>query len=369
MRGLAAAPSIALALALAALAGAGAASASPGRALADPPAQLLVNPFNTTPGAAGAETEVELSLPESSALAVSSVTVYTPATYAVATGDPPGTAIGEATIGLAGTAARATANVLTFDPTPLATDPKAQACAPGTHAAAWSAVFSLSGQAFELTVFADPTSGDEAARGSYRLVYCLPSPSLPADQGGMPGGARIVDLDLDLRGVITNPAAAGQLVWRAIVTPYAAGTATAAPDQAFELRSLVFLPQILTAKATFDAAKGTVVVTGKLTGARVPRGAVNVHVVVGARADLADAHELGVARTKRDGSYALARKVARRKAAQRLVLVAFVNFYDAGCGQQPPPLVAGGCLDETIAPAPPHFGGVTIPRLPPKPPR
>jgi hypothetical protein len=340
-------------------------TAADGRTLADPPAQLLVVPFNTTPGAAGAETEVELSLPASSALAVQAVTVYVPADYAVAVGSPPGTAIGEATLKLAGSSEPATANVITVDPTPLATDPAAQACAPGPHVAAWSAVFALSGQSFPLTIFADPTSGEELARGSYKLVYCLPSPSIPVDQGGMPAGARVVDVDLDLRGVFTNPPAGGQLLWRAIVIPYAAGTGTAAPDQAFEVRSLVFLPQVLTAKASYNVKKGAVVVNGKLIAAHAPRGAVKVHIVVGAHADLSDARELGTAQTKRNGTFSLVKKVARKKAVQRLTLVAYVNPYDAGCGQ-PAALAVGGCLDETIAPAPPVVGTVTIPKLPRK---
>ena len=358
-------PAVAASIVVAALAVCASATAASSRTAADPPAQLLVNPFNTTPGASGAETEVEISLPGSSTLAVAAVTVYTPVGYTVAI-SPPGTAIGQATLSVAGSSTRSSANIIAVDPTPLTTDPKAQACAPGSHAAAWNAIFSIDGQALPLTIFVDPTGGDELARGSYKLVYCLPSPSVAVEQGGLPGGARISDLDLDLRGVLTNPVPASQLVWRALVTPYAIGTGTAAPDQAFEIRSLVFLPQVLTAKASFDSKKGTVVVTGKLIGAGAPRGAVRVHVIVGVRADLSDARELGVASTKSDGTYSVIKKVARKKAAQRLILIAFVNFYDAGCGQ-PPPLVTVGCLDQTIAPAPPHFGSVRVPKLPPKP--
>src|SRR5438105_7625860 len=175
------------ALALAAPAGGGSRGA--------PRAELFVDAFDTTPGAA-AETDVDLSLPASG---ISTVTEYLPVGYTLALARPPGTAIGEATIFSAGRRDPEAAALFTADPASFPADP----CAPGIHAAVWTASLDTS----PLTIFVDATSGDESPLGPYKLVYCL-----PADR-------RVVDVDLDLRVVLANPATAGVATWRAFVTP------------------------------------------------------------------------------------------------------------------------------------------------------
>ena len=85
------------------------------RSTADPPAELFVFPFDNTPGAA-AETDVDLSLPDSSSLAMASVTDYVPTGYAVETDSPPGTAIGDATIFVSGRLDPISAGLFTADP-------------------------------------------------------------------------------------------------------------------------------------------------------------------------------------------------------------------------------------------------------------
>jgi hypothetical protein len=58
------------------------------------------------------------------------------------------------------------------------------------------------------------------------------------------------------------------------------------------------------------------------------------------------------------------KKVVRKKTAQRLILIAFVNFYVGDCAD--PPLLPGGCAEQSVAPPPAHFGSLTIPKQPPK---
>jgi hypothetical protein len=307
------------------------------RSEAGPPVELFVLPLDTTPGAA-AETDVDLSLPGSSSLAIASVTEYVPAGYTVALASPPGTAIGSATVFVAGRLDPVAAGLFTADPSSLATD----SCAPGVHAGAWTAALDTG----PLTVFVDPTTGDARARGAYRLVYCLLSPADP----------RVVDVDLDLQTVLTNAPTAGLATWRAVVTT---------PSGAeLEVRSQVALPQTLTLRPSFSTGRNALALTGRLLAAGLPRPQVNVHVAVATRADLSDAQDLGVARTRADGSYSLRKTVARKRAKQRLILIAYVNFYVGDCTD--PPLLPGGCAGQSIAPPPAQLATLTIARQPPK---
>jgi hypothetical protein len=332
-------------LAVALLAALALAGPAGGRSTADPPAELFVFPFDTTPGAA-AETDVDLSLPDSSSLAIAAVTEYVPAGYTVALGSPPGAAIGNATVFVSGRINPASAGLFTADPASYAND----SCAPGVHAGVWTAALDTS----PLTIFVDATSGDETARGAYKLVYCLPAP-----------GARIVDVDLDLQSVLTNAAAGGLLTWRALVTPYQPGTGTPLPAGVFEVRSIVALPQILSFRPAFAAKTNVLTLNGRLVSAGTPRSGINIHFAVATKGDLSDARDLGVIQTKADGRYVFKKKVARKKAPQKLILIAFVNFYVGDCAD--PPLLTGGCAEQSIAPPPAHFVSLTIPKQQPKP--
>jgi hypothetical protein len=296
-----------------------------GRSTADPPAELFVFPFDTRLGAA-AETDLDLSLLDS----IATVTDYVPAGYTVALSRPPGTAIGEATIFVSARIDPISAGLFTDDPAMRMTDP----CAPGLHAAVWAAALDT----FPLTIFVDPTSGDETARGAYKLVYCLP----PAD-------ARVVDVDLDLRNVLTSPTTAGLVTWRAFVTPFA--------GSAFEVRSIVAFPQTLGLRPR--VAANVLTLHGRLVSAGLPRSGVNVHLAVAARADLSDARDLGVARTRADGSYSLKTTLVRKRTKQQLIVIAYVNFYVGACSD--PPLLPGGCAEQSIAPPPARFVTLTIP--------
>ncbi len=91
----------------------------------------------------------------------------------------------------------------------------------------------------------------------------------------------------------------------------------------------------------------------------MPRAQVNVHVAAATRADLSDAQDLGVARTRADGSYSLRKTVARKRTKQRLILIAYVNFYVGDCSD--PPLLPGGCAEQSIAPPPAQLTTLTIP--------
>jgi hypothetical protein len=76
-----------------------------------------------------------------------------------------------------------------------------------------------------------------------------------------------------------------------------------------------------------------------------PRAGVNVHIAVATRDDFADARELGIGRTRADGSYAF--RAALKPTGRRLTLVAYVNFYVGAGGESiaPPPAVTAAVPD------------------------
>ncbi len=283
------------------------------------PASLYVFPLDTTPGAT-AETDVDLVLHVPTA----SLTVYVPAGYALDFARAPGTVLGSATV-LAAAGRPESALLLSSGRV------TADACAPGTHAAVWSA-------GPVLTVFVDPTAADERSLGAYKLVSC-PAPGTD-------------DVDLDLRNALVNPTGRAELTWRALVAP-SAGTP-------FEIRSIVAVPQTLSLRTAFASRTRTLTLSGKLLFAGLPRPGINVHLAVAARPDLADAQELGIPRTRADGSFALRRVFGRPAAAQHLTVIAYVNFYAGPCSD--PPLVPAGCAEQSVAPPPARIAAVTIPK-------
>jgi len=159
--------------------------------------------------------------------------------------------------------------------------------------------------------------------GGYRLEYSLAQP--------------VREVDLDLQQGVTNPP--GSVVtWRAFV------------GNGVEVRSVVAFPQLLTVRAT--VTRGGLRAGGRLLFVGKPRPGVNVHIAVATRDDFADARELGVARTRAGGRYDFRASLAAK--AEQLLLVAYVNFYDAACPDR-------GCARESISPPPAEIAA-TIPK-------
>ena len=55
------------------------------------------------------------------------------------------------------------------------------------------------------------------------MTICLSNPNIPAAVGGAPLGLKLIRAQLSIRGVFTTPSAAGDVVWRAIATPWGPG--------------------------------------------------------------------------------------------------------------------------------------------------
>ena len=141
-------------------------------------------------------------------------------------------------------------------------------------------------------------------------------------------------IDLHLQGVVTNPLSATVAVWRAV----AGGR---------EARSVVSLPQRLGLRATWS--HGRITLRGRLVAAGHARPGVNVHLALAPGEGLAKAREIGIARTRADGSFAFSYATTGRPP----VALAYVNTYVATC--------AAPCVSETVAPPPAETVAVPFP--------
>jgi hypothetical protein len=165
-------------------------------------------------------------------MSAAKVVLSVPAGYGLRTDQAPGTKIG-LSLGWSGSLGTP-GDITAVDPMPYLSDPGAQACAPGAHAAVWLfELGSFRSPSEEVPIFIDSTTSGGVGTSAYQLQFCLPQPST---------GARGLDaLELEVDSALTNPGTPGAYEWSAQVTP---ATTAGTPDQpgTYELRSLVPLP-------------------------------------------------------------------------------------------------------------------------------
>jgi hypothetical protein len=320
-----------------------------GQALADTQ-ELTVTPFSSTPGAT-ADTDIDVFVPTTAA-ATQKVAVYVPAGYVVNTALPSGTKVGDvdAELSIAGAMVEATGSINADDPAKYATDPTLPSCAPGTHAAVWLATLTAAGQTLSVAVYVDPTTGADTALGAYVLQACFLSPDVPTEQGGALFGARLVDVDLETTGVITN-APLGLLLWRALITSYMPGTATADPASTVEVRCNVPLPHRISGfKVTYlkrkpkTAKVGKVMLTGMLVAGAQPRPGVVVRFVAATTPDPNALKPWASAVTTATGKFTLTKRLPKR-----LYVFAYVpTYFTLTCTA--PSTAPKGCVREDTAP-------------------
>jgi hypothetical protein len=319
---------------------------------ANAPAHLAIEVFDPTPGAT--PLTVVILEATSSSPAPAMFALYAPTGYQVPAAVAPGGQIGPlfALAVLPGGASQTTltGSLAADDPAKYTSDPAAQACAPGAHAAVWLATFNNgTTPVATMPMFVDPTAGTDTALGVYALRMCFPAAL-----------GRLAVLELGLH--LTNPATAGHYVWRSILTPLGA-TGAADPTTAFELDSDVPLPDVLTARATFKA--GVLTISGTLVAAGKPRSVTNVHFLSGATNDSTKQKDAGVAVTTSTGAFTLKKKYTQGRTARKIYFTAYVNDYLVPCTVTSP--APRGCVDQTLVPPPPRSLTATIPKkAPPK---
>lgn len=271
------------------------------------------------------------------------ISIYVPTGYSINASATPGTKIGSTT-----------GNVFSRDasiPLPLsgdvivaATSQGIAACDPGSHIAVWVLQLSVAGQTINLPVHVDQTAGAEAALGAYKLVVCLNPDDVPVGTPGRsPNGARLLDATFTVNNIFTVPA--GQSVWQAITTPYAAGIGAPNPAGTVETRAIVGTGAISITKKV-NARARLVRFTGRVTQAGAP--------VAGARVSLLLNGKLTrfSARTNASGNYSIVLRKSGKKTTstfQARVVVAERDVTSSGC-TSPTPGVPGGCVSATASP-------------------
>lgn len=311
--------------------------------------ELHVRAWNTSPGTV-AETEIGVLEPDG-APAPARVVVYAPLGYGAAIAQAPGTKLGTAfaDADASGMPLVLQGPITAADPSSYASDPAAQACAPGAHAAVWLATMTGGAGVVRFPIFVDAAAGSDTAFASYELRFCPGA----ADTGGPSAPPlRLEDEFLDMTGVWTNPPL-GYYVWRAIDTPYVAGTTTADEASAVEVHSIVSIPQRVTAGARYDRAHRRVVVTGTVAAAGRPRGGIHIHVDASRTAN-GTYTTLGIATTRKNGSYTFTHALSRTE-----YLDVYVNYYYLDtCSVAP--LGPAPCVRSTISPPPDVYRKVVV---------
>lgn len=249
--------------------------------------------------------EVAVSIPAAAAEA-GKVTIYVPSGYALNPSGPPGTHEGYAFMATASDFAFG--ELQAVNPAAYANSPQAQACAPGAHMGVWIMHFEdgfFSSQSSTVPIYVDPTSGDEAALGAYKLQACLPLAAV-VSPGGSPIGTPLRGIELEFTQ-ITNPTSAANYVWRAFVSnPDANGN----PDPAttYELRSDMPLPAKLTLTKRFVAKHHRARLSGRLTTSAAPTGGVTVTLY---RRSGFGWKSVASTQTRADGSYRFTHPIAK----------------------------------------------------------
>ena len=269
------------------------------------------------------------------------ISIYVPTGYSINASAAPGTRIGSTS----GTVFARDANI----PLPLSGDvvvappnTNAPGCATGTHMAVWILDLQVAGQRVQLPVHVDATSGTETGLGSHKLVVCLAPDDVPqGTPGRSPNGARLLDATFTVNNIFTVPA--GQSIWKAITTPYAAGTGAPNVAGTVETRAVVASGAVTIASRVTNRARRTVRFTGRVSQAGAAVAAAQVSLLINGRARFR-------ARSNASGSYSIVlRKTGRRSTStfQARVTVAERDITSTGCASPSLPGVA--CVSATAS--------------------
>jgi hypothetical protein len=230
-------------------------------------------------------------------------TIYAPPGYGVNLTQPVGTKIGDILALLilrqGGNAELEVTGTVTAD-NPANYPPATNQCTPGqSHEAVWRADVTVAGTPLRVPMYVDRvTAGPEAAFASAKIQLCLAGPI------GTPAGAQLFDAVFDVEGVFTNPTSSARRVWRALFTPYIAGTPT--PNPAGTIESQAWAAARVNLSLNVKRLKrGVVVLQGRLLVDGVGISGPNVDIYSGTR-------RVGRARVTPPGRFSLRKRIKRR---------------------------------------------------------
>jgi hypothetical protein len=270
------------------------------------------------------------------------ISIYVPTGYSINASAAPGSKIGTTT----GTVFARDANI----PLPLSGDviavpptTNAPGCDPVPHLAVWNLALAVAGNNINLPVHVDQLAGAEAAFGAYKLVVCLTPDDVPVGTPGRsPNGARLLDATFTVDNVFTN--APGDTVWKAITTPYAAGTGAPNPAGTVETRALVSNGAVTLNVRVANKSKRVVRASGRVTqaGAAVAGAQVSLLLNGASRFRL---------RSTGAGAYSIVLKKTGKKTTttfQARTTVAERDATSTGCASPSLPTVP--CVSATMSP-------------------
>lgn len=267
------------------------------------------------PGAAGPVTVVIAQAKADDPTA--RVVTYVAQGYNVTLGQPAGTTIGAAVMGVQ--LLDESANRLDLSG-PVKTDNPANyisnTCAPGLHEAVWTLNVARPGQpANPIPVYVDHTSATEATYSSAKITACFRDPMLPpGDPRRAPNGLKFLDASFTVKGVFKNPSAAGNKTWRSVFTPYRPGTGTPNPTGAREAQGLVPLPYSVSVKR-IKARRGFFRLAGTLNMAGAAPSRTRLLLLAGVkRRGTLILKAVAATTTVRGGKYAFNRRLPKQMA-------------------------------------------------------
>lgn len=270
------------------------------------------------------------------------IQIYVPTGYTINASQAPGTKIGTTT----GTVFASDQNI----PLPLSGDvvvvpptTNAPGCDPVPHLAVWNLALSVAGQTINLPVHVDQTAGAETALGTYKLVVCLAPSDVPqGTPGRSPFGALLLDATFTVQNVFTL--STGPSIWKAITTPYNAGTGVPNIAGTVETRSSVAAGTVTVTAKVLNKTRRTFRISGRVTQAGSGVAQVQVQLLVSGKFRFKPP-------TKADGSYSIALKKSGKKRTatiQARVNVAERDITSSGCAAPSLPGVA--CVSATSSP-------------------
>jgi hypothetical protein len=221
------------------------------------------------------------------------------------------------------------------DPAAVANDPGAQACDPGSHVAVWMLSLETdTSETLSVPVFVDAPAVEDPAGATYRIQFCSP----------LPAGQKLLYAALLVNGsILVEPTAAAAYLWRAYVTPAAAGSSDPDPAHTFEVRAVLPIPQVFTLQARYDSKTHEAVLSGQL--AAIGKPTTGARVRFSARSQHASAH-FGPVKTDSAGRYSYSWPVV--EATTFTATVDDPPLAPCSADAAPP----GGCLSTTTATPP-----------------
>ena len=263
-------------------------------------------------------------------------TVYVPLGYGVNLTQAPGTKIGDVSgdlilhnVGNAHAEIKASESHIFADNPANWTAQAAQCTGQPSHEAVWRLDIVIAGNPLHIPLYVDHvTTAPENTFAAAKIQLCLPSPVDPQ----APGGAQLVFAFFDVNGVFTNPTSAGDRIWRALFTPYVAGTTTPNPAGTTESQAVAAGRVAMTMK-TKSLKHGRVIVSGRVLvdGQGFAGGLVELY-----KGDT----RIAKGRTNRKGNYTIRIKI--KKTTRLVGQVLFLGDLPA-CPAPPLPNVPQGC--------------------------